>query len=280
MSALPATATPSPWTGLRTSLEADGEVWTVRLFNDNNGLMDDFMEQELLQLLDLIDASPGVRTVILTGRDSGVFVRHFDVGILAARARALAARDKRFSVDRPVAQGGIHMAIERIAASPVIFLAAVNGTAMGGGWELALGCDLRIVQDGPHELGLPELNLGLLPGAGGTQFLARLLGPARALELALTARVLRPHEAVLERLALACVPDALAHARQVSQQLLRVPAKACAHIKQLIRQGVHLEHDRALAIERTLFCDCLVDPEALPLMDAVARGERTISQAP
>jgi enoyl-CoA hydratase len=269
--------------GLRVQCTLEGACAIVRLFNPKQGLMDEAMESELLQVLDLLHDGvcwPAGRVVILTGRDPGVFVRHYDVAVLHQRAQAMAARGKAFSIERPVPQGGVHRCIDRIEASSLIFIAAINGVAMGGGFELALACDLRVVQDGPYELGLPELNLGLLPGAGGTQALARLLGVSATLQLLLTARVLSPRELVELRLAGACVADALAQARAWAAQLQAVPARACAHIKRLVRSAGAWDLEQGRAAERTLFCDCMVDPAALPLMADVAQGQRTIAQPP
>ena len=269
--------------GSRVQCTLDGACAVVHLFNPKQGLMDEAMERELLQVLDLLHDGvswPDGRVVILTGRDPGVFVRHYDVAVLHQRAQAMATRGKAFSIERPVPQGGVHRCIDRIEASSLIFIAAINGVAMGGGFELALACDLRVVQDGPYELGLPELNLGLLPGAGGTQALARLLGVSATLQLLLTARVLSPRELVELRLAGACVADALAQARAWAAQLQAVPARACAHIKRLVRSAGAWELEQGRAAERTLFCDCMVDPAALPLMADVAQGQRTIAQPP
>jgi enoyl-CoA hydratase/carnithine racemase len=273
----------SIFAGSRIDCTAHGQTAIVRLFNPNQGLMDEAMEGELMQVLDLLHDRqrwPEGRVVVLTGRDPGVFVRHYDVAVLHQRAQAMAARGKRFSLDRPVPPGGVHRCIDRIEASELIFIAAINGLAMGGGFELALGCDLRVVQTGDFQLGLPELNLGLLPGAGGTQALARLLGTSASLHYLLTAHVFSPQELVELRLAGACVDDALNQALIWARQLEAVPARACAHIKQLVRQGPAWDLERARAAERTLFCDCMVDPAALPLMADVAEGRRTIADAP
>jgi len=272
-----------PTHGTRVALSLHGAVAVVRLSNPPTGLMDDVMEAELEQVLAQLDDPavwPGGRVVVLTGGEPGVFVRHYDVAVLHQRGQALRARGKSFTLERPVPQAGIHRCIERIGHSPLIYIAAVNGTAMGGGFELALGCDLRVVQHGPHQLGLPELNAGLLPGATGTQVLARLLGPALALQSLLTARVFRPEELPPLGLAQACVDDALAHALQLAARLQAVPARACAHIKRLVRDAAHRPAAEGLAAERTLFCDCMVDPEAEPLMRAIAEGRRTLADAP
>jgi enoyl-CoA hydratase len=273
----------APFRGTRVELELHGATAVVRLSNPPQGFMDEAMEAELEQVLARLDDPacwPEGRVVVLTGGDPGVFVRHYDVGLLHRRATAMRTRGKTFSLERPVPEAGIHRCIERIDRSRLVFIAAVNGTAMGGGFELALGCDLRVVQHGPHQLGLPELNAGLLPGATGTQVLARLLGPALALQCLLTARVFRPEELPPLGLAQACVDDALAHALQLAARLQAVPARACAHIKRLVRDAAHRPAAEGLAAERTLFCDCMVDPEAEPLMRDIAEGRRTLADAP
>ena len=152
-----------------------------------------------------IERDAAIRVVVLTGASSDVFVRHYDVRELEQRGRALAKRGLKFSLDRPVPETRLHACCRRIEQSAKPFIAAINGTAMGGGFELALSCDLRLVQDGPFSLGLPEVNIGLLPGGGGTQRLTRLVGPGRALELMLLGRTFSPRDAVAMGLASECV---------------------------------------------------------------------------
>ncbi|MCY7308615.1 MAG: enoyl-CoA hydratase/isomerase family protein [Rhodoferax sp.] len=268
------------WSGARLTVEASGNTAIVRLFNPPNGYMDAVMEAELEQTLDLLDQWPSGRNVVITGREPGMFVRHYDVAVLHERAQAMRARNLSFSLERPVKPAGIHRCIERIGNSQMVFIAAVNGIAMGGGFELALGCDIRVVQAGEYQLGLPELNLGLLPGAGGTQALARLLGTGPALYHLLTAKVFRPQELVDLGLAAECVPDALGRALEIARGIEAVPARACAHIKRLVRNAPRWSEAEGLAAERSLFCDCMVDPQAQPLMEAVATGRRTIADPP
>ncbi|RYX92914.1 MAG: enoyl-CoA hydratase/isomerase family protein [Comamonadaceae bacterium] len=274
------TTNPADWTGDRVSLTFTDTTAVVRCFNPAQGLMDAQMETELLSVLDQLDGWTAGRVVIITGRDPGMFIRHYNVAVLHQRALAMQAAGKRFSIERPVPPAGIHRFIERVGRSPLVFIAAINGIAMGGGFELALGCDIRVVQDGDFELGLPELNLGLLPGAGGTQQMSRLLGESRAMQLLLTASVLEPSQMVAWGLAAASVPDALAHAVDMAGRIAAVPARACANIKQLVRGASRWSVAEGEAAERTLFCDCMVDPAALPLMQAVGSGERSISSPP
>ena len=270
----------SDWTGSRLSLTRQGTTAVVRLFNPPHGYMDEAMESELLRALDTLDNWEDGRVVVITGAEPGMFVRHYDVAILQKRSQAMIERGKSFSIERPVPRSAIHLCIERIENSPLIFIAALNGTAMGGGFELALGCDIRLAQNGDHQLGLPELNLGLLPGAGGTQAMASLLGTGPALFNLLTAKVFSPQELLSAGLVSSCSDDVMAEAMRLASQIEAVPFRACANIKKLVRNAPRWSHHEGMAAERTLFCDCMVDPMAQPLMDDVVSGKRTIADQP
>ncbi len=268
------------WTGSRLSLTRQGTTAVVRLFNPPHGFMDEAMESELMQALDMLENWKDGRVVVITGAEPGMFVRHYDVAVLQKRAQAMIERGKTFSMERPVPKSVIHHCFERIENSPLIFIAALNGTAMGGGFELALGCDIRLAQNGDHQLGLPELNLGLLPGAGGTQAMASLIGTGPALFNLLTAKVFSPQELLSAGLVSSCTDDVMAEAKRLASQIANVPFKACANIKKLVRNAPRWTHAEGLAAERTLFCDCMVDPLAQPLMEDVASGKRTIADKP
>jgi enoyl-CoA hydratase/carnithine racemase len=88
-----------------------------------------------------------------------------------------------------------HQVLDRFAAEAPLFVAAIAGHALGGGYEIALACDIRVAAEGRYRIGLPEVTLGLLPGTGGTQRLPRLIGRGRALELMTTGRTVTPAEA-------------------------------------------------------------------------------------
>ena len=268
------------WTGSRLSLTREGGVAVINLFNPPHGFMDEAMESELSEALNALDAWNDGRVVVITGGEPGMFVRHYDVSVLEKRSQAMIERGKSFSTERPVPKSVIHQCIERIDTSPLIFIAALNGTAMGGGFELALGCDIRLVQKGEYQLGLPELNLGLLPGAGGTQTMASLMGTGPALFSLLTAKVFSPQELFSVGLVSMCSDDVMADAMKLARQIEVVPSRACANIKRLVRNAPRWSHAEGLAAERTLFCDCMVDPAAQPLMSDVANGIRTIADKP
>lgn len=268
------------WTGERLSLEFKESLAIIKLFNPDRGLMDPIMEKELLDVLDRLRQWPEGRVVILTGGQPDVFIRHYDVSVLLERSLDMRRRGLTFSRQRIVPASPIHRVASLMEESHLIFIAAINGTAMGGGFELALACDLRVVQRGSFELGLPEVNIGLLPGAGGTQRLAKMVGQGRAMQWMLLGKTLTPQEMVEHGLAVAAVDNALVHSMELAHQIARRPAKACGHIKALVRGASDWEMSDGLGIERTLFCDCMVDAAAEPLMRAVGSGERALSQLP
>jgi enoyl-CoA hydratase/carnithine racemase len=240
--------------------------------------MDGATESELAAALDLVESTPHIRVLVFTGRDAGVFVRHYDVGVLEKRGRQMAARGLHFTLDRPVPEAPFHQVLARIESSPCIFIATINGTCMGGGYELALACDLRYAQSGDYRIGLPDINIGLLPGAGGTQKMQRVMGPARALETLLLGRTFEPREAAQQGLVHDCRPDALAHALGVAHELAgKVPA-ALRHVKQLMRLAQGGDVQQGAGAERTLFCDLMINAESLQRMAQMNAGERDITE--
>ncbi len=141
-------------------------------------------------------------------------------------------------------------AFRRMAAAEQVFIAYVNGHALGGGLEIALACDIRLAAPGSYKLGTPEVTLGLLPGNGGTQRLTRQLGPARALDLLLTGRTFSPDEALAWGLVAALVDED--GARAYAERLAAGPQLAIAAIKRCVHEGGQLPLDEGLALEAEL----------------------------
>ena len=144
---------------------------------------------------------------------------------LAALSDALRARGRTFDETTAVDHHTINRIAEGLEALPKPVIAALNGTAMGGGWELAMACDLCIAEAGDHAYGLPEVRIGILPGAGGTQRLARLVGTARALEMTLRGRTVGPEEALALGMVHEVVPDAAARGQEIARELAARPGK-------------------------------------------------------
>jgi enoyl-CoA hydratase/carnithine racemase len=138
-------------------------------------------------------------------------------------------------------------AFKRMAAAEQVFIAYLNGHALGGGLEIALACDIRLAAPGSYKLGTPEVTLGLLPGNGGTQRLTRLLGPSRAMDLLLTGRTFSPEEALEWGLVAALVDED--GARAYAERLAVGPQLAIAAIKRCVHEGGQLSLDDGLALE-------------------------------
>ena len=147
----------------------------------------------------------------------------------------------------------MHEALRKMEATPLVFVAAISGHALGGGLEIALACDLRFGSAGSHSLGLPEVNLGLFPGNGGTQRLPRLVGRSRGLDLIVTGRTVSPAEAhemgLLDRLfesPEACLEGAMEYA----STLAGGAREAIGRAKLTATLGYDLPLDAGNALER------------------------------
>jgi len=142
-------------------------------------------------------------------------------------------------------------AFMQMASAPQVFIAHINGHALGGGLEIALACDLRYANTGSYKLGTPEVTLGLLPGNGGTQRLTRLIGRGRALDLLITGRTFSPQDALAMGLVSELFDPASARDEVLAQarRFASGPALALAAIKRCVYEGAQLPLDRGLALE-------------------------------
>lgn len=188
-------------------------------------------------------ADPGIRAVVITG------AKHFAAG--ADIKRFVDAFDSGQSEPQASGLGDVVRKLERLE-KPVI--AAVSGYALGGGLELAMGADFRIVGEGAG-LGQPEIALGLIPGAGGTQRLQRLVGYQRAKEMVMSGRRISAGEALEIGLADRVVPDdeLLDAAKAEAADWARGPTVAYAAAKRALTEGRALPLDEALDYERDRF---------------------------
>jgi enoyl-CoA hydratase/carnithine racemase len=154
-------------------------------------------------------------------------------------------------VDRSVA---LQAAFNAIARIPMPTVAAITGYALGAGCELSLACDFRIAAD-DAKLGQPEVLLGLIPGAGGTQRLSRLIGPARAKDMIFTGRFVTAQEALTIGLVDEVVPadEVYAAARRRVERYVGGPAYAIRAAKEAIDRGLEVDLETGLEIERMQF---------------------------
>jgi enoyl-CoA hydratase len=186
--------------------------------------------------------------VIVTGAGDKAFIAGADIGELSR----LTPLDGREHARRGQAL------LDRIENLPFPSIAAINGFAYGGGLELALACTLRVASENA-KMGLPETSLGIIPGYGGTQRLARLVGKAKAAELVLTAeKGITAAEALRLGLVNRVVPagQALTSALALAQAIAKNGPIACRYALEAIRRGVEMPLAEGLAYEATLFGLC------------------------
>ena len=230
--------------------------------------------EELAELRDAVDrllARNEVRVLVFTGAADNVFIAHYEVGELAdaAEGRQAVLREEAAALH------GFHQFLLTLQRAPFITVAAINGSAAGGGFEFALGCDFRLQKAGDHRLGLPETNVGIIPGGGGTQRYARLLGTAKALELILHGRLLWPDEALelglVHRVFAAAdfQPQVAAFAADLAG---RAPV-ALAAAKQAIYQGSDAPLEQGLLLEQQQFDRCMASRDAAVAMRSWLEGK-------
>ena len=200
--------------------------------------------EELQEAVAEVVRDRDIRGAVLTGAGTKAFVAGADIAVMRDM-KPKQARDLALKAHR------IYTAIEQ---SPKPFIAAVNGYALGGGCELAMACDIRIAADNA-KFGQPEINIGTLPGFGGTQRLPRLVGKGRALEMILTGDMIDATEALRIGLANRVVPQAelLDEARRLARKIASKSLAAIGLCKEAVGNGLEMDLARACIFEAELF---------------------------
>jgi enoyl-CoA hydratase/carnithine racemase len=267
---------------VRISERGDGVV-IATISNPPHALMDDAIVAGLESLALRAESDPDLTGIVLTGDHPDRFVAHYDVGELLAAKRAspsvgtFVARASLGAVGALRRLPGVKPALDRTPAAGLsaaerfgevmlrfntagaVVVAALNGWAMGGGCELALACDLRLMADGPFGIGQPEILLGFPPGGGGTQRLTRLLGTGRALRLCLDGGPLDPPAALELGLVDELVaPDQLLdRALELAGHFARRPKAGIAAVKRAVYLGGAQSFATGLRFERAEFLSAL-----------------------
>jgi enoyl-CoA hydratase/carnithine racemase len=201
------------------------------------------MRDELYQVLGAIKDDPGVRVVILKGAGEKAFCAGADLTEFLTAPSPVIARQARFERD----VWGLFLSIDKP------FIAAMHGYVLGSGLEMALCCDIRICSDDAR-FGLPEPGLGIIPAAGGSQTLPRVIGRAAALDILLSGRWLTAQEALKVKLVnrVAARADLLAQALSVANKIISHDPAITSHIKQAVTRGLDLPLPEGLELEARL----------------------------
>lgn len=243
-------------------LELKGGVARVTMHRGSNNAIADDLLTDLAAAFDQLGGDRGCRVVILQSGLPRYFSVGADLAALGAIDREAADAEDRLT-ERILASARL---FSRLEACPKPVIAAIAGHALGGGLELALCCDYRImVDDGQARIGQTEAALGLMPGAGGTQRLVRLIGRARALPLLLEARRLSAIQALeLGLVDLAPPPEALAAALdELAGRLAESATLALGLIKDAVNRGYGISLDEGLKIEARNFARSALSRDAM-----------------
>jgi enoyl-CoA hydratase/carnithine racemase len=201
---------------------------------------------------------PSIRAVVIRSRpeDTG-FMTHYSVDELYGLIT-----DPTTARDSAAIVRGYKAIFDRLQGLPKVIIAALNGDTMGGGFELALACDLRIGQKGDFRYGNPELRVGVIPGAGGTQRLTRLVGLARAVEWVLRARIVKPEVALELGLVHEVVEDAPARALELAEEIASFPPKAVGNAKIALYLGADSNLQGGFEIENMMWTEVMQSDDA------------------
>jgi enoyl-CoA hydratase len=228
-------------------VDADGGVAVVTVNRpDKRNALNSQVRSEVVAALDALRGDDSVRVVVFTGAGDKAFVAGADIGEFAQRT----------PLEQREAMTGRRV-FDEIAAFPKPTIAMINGFCLGGGCELALACDVRVASDAAR-LGQPEINLGIIPGGGGTQRLPRVVGTGQAMRLILSGEIVDAAEAL--RIGLVDVVHPAAELRERTLEFARgMAAKspvALRMAKAAVRAAAEMPLAAGLAYETELFVTC------------------------
>ena len=227
--------------------EADGQIGIITINRPKalNALNSTELE-ELDQTLNAVDLE-NIRCLILTGAGEKSFVAGADIGEMSTLTKAEGEAFGKKGND----------VFRKLETFPIPVIAAVNGFALGGGCEISMSCDIRICSENAV-FGQPEVGLGITPGFGGTQRLARLVGSGKAKEMIYGARNIKADEAYRIGLVNNVYPieELMPAAKKLASTIARNAPIAVRNCKRAINEGLQVDMDQAIVIEEKLFGDC------------------------
>jgi enoyl-CoA hydratase len=270
-----------------------GKVGIIELINPPYNFMNSVMIQELDRLTFRWERDPAVSAIIITGGMKDIFITHYSAEEIVKELSPLQSMPvalkglvrfifwllwhcyglfessipilhliecalRKTKVRGIVNLRSIHRVFSRLQYMDKPVIAAINGEALGGGCELAISCDYRLMAKGDFRIGLIEVLLGIIPGAGGNYRLARLVGPGKALEMILNGTVVGPAEAQKIGLITKAVSkkDLMEEAIKLARRLVNRPAVSVGGAKRVSGSWAGAPLLRGMWIEKKLFCEC------------------------
>jgi enoyl-CoA hydratase/carnithine racemase len=276
---------------LRERIEV--KVGVIELFNPPHNFMNAIMIRELDRLTLTWEKNPNISAIVITGGIEDIFITHYSVEEIVALlsplqniSRALKGLTKLiiwllwwsygFIEHVPMIMSvfervlmvtmfkgivnlrGIHRVFTRLRYMQKPVIAAINGEALGGGCELAISCDYRIMARGDYRIGLIEALLGIIPGAGGNINLSRLIGPGKAVEMIMDGTFVDPDQAQKIGLITKVVEkkDLMVESLELARRLSTRSTTSVRGIKRAVRSGICPLRRRGMWFEKSLFIDC------------------------
>ena len=233
---------------------------------------------EINKFLDSLEDKKDLRVLAFTGSGQDVFIKHYEVGELADTAENNVQKKQQKAADKPKELHGFHKMLLKLRDLDAIVVAGINGNTAGGGCEFSLGCDLRVMSEGDYFIGLPETAVGILPGGGGTQRLARLIGASRAMDLILHARLMTNKEAFDYGLFNKLLSKASFHSELLvyCQDLASRAPIALQEVKKAIHQGMDTTLEEGLLIEQNAFNTTMRTNDAARAMRSILNKKEEI----
>lgn len=240
--------------------------------------------QGLLEIHDFLDSlvsNKELRILAFTGAGEDVFIRHYEVGELADTAEKNIDRQEETKQpdNNPIKElHGFHKMLLKIRDLDAIVVAGINGNTAGGGCEFSLGCDLRVMSSGDYFIGLPETSVGILPGGGGTQRLARLIGSSRALDLILHGQLISNVKALEFGIINEILPKEsfLKSLKEYCRILANRAPIALREVKRAIHRGMDLPLEEALLLEQEAFNKTMNSKDAAKAMRTMLNSKEEI----
>jgi enoyl-CoA hydratase len=248
-------------------VEQHGPIQIWKINNPPMNYMTGPLSRELVQLIGKLEGDDNSRVLIITGGVEGKFITHYSVDELAASGGNDPGETLRVM---PRFFAASHRTLNRVMLLPQAVIAAINGDCMGGGYELALACDFRLAADGPYQIGLIEILLGLLPGGGGTQRLTRLIGRGPALEALMFGTAYSPADAHRLGMVNRVLPpeQLMPTAMQWAETLAKRPPRSIAAIKRCVYLGSDRDLETGLYVERNEMAGLIISEDARTSMGA------------
>ena len=262
-------------------IEDQGEIIICYLSNPPTHTL---TAQGLLEIHDFLDSlvsNKELRILAFTGAGEDVFIRHYEVGELADTAEKNIGRQEETKKpdNNPIKElHGFHKMLLKIRDLDAIVVAGINGNTAGGGCEFSLGCDLRVMSSGDYFIGLPETSVGILPGGGGTQRLARLIGSSRALDLILHGQLISNVKALEFGIINEILPKEsfLKSLKEYCQILANRAPIALREVKRAIHRGMDLPLEEALLLEQEAFNKTMNSKDAAKAMRTMLNSKEEI----